>query len=178
MDIYLENIVKKKKDKKDILKIVGIILAGFIVSDLVILLSFLISFLRAISVILFAGVWFGVYWLISSWNLEFEYSVTNGEIDVDSIISRRKRKRLLSVRVRDIACCASVYDKEYADEYKNKEYTASVVMAASAIDAPGTYFADLVTREGLKTRLFFEPTPQMLEAFTKYNPRNIHILND
>ena len=89
MDIYLENIVKKKKDKKDILKIVGIILAGFIFSDLVILLSFLISFLRAISVILFAGVWFGVYWLISSWNLEFEYSVTNGEIDVDSIISRR-----------------------------------------------------------------------------------------
>ncbi len=178
MDIFLEHIVKKKKTTKDILTIVGIVLAGFIVSDLVIILSFLIPYLGAFSIFLVFGVWFGVYWLISSRNLEFEYSVTNGEIDVDSIASKRKRKRILSVRVRDIACCASVYDKAHADDYKNKEYTASVIMAASAIDAPGTYFADLVTREGLKTRLFFEPTEQMLEAFVTYNPRNIHILNE
>jgi hypothetical protein len=36
------------------------------------------------------GVMYGVYWVISSRSVEYEYSITNGDIAVDKIIEPQK----------------------------------------------------------------------------------------
>ena len=74
MDVFVEQIVKKRNTTKDIAVIVGIILAALILCFVfAIILPALVPILGTLSLFLVAGTIFGAYWLISSMNLEFEY---------------------------------------------------------------------------------------------------------
>ena len=63
------------------------------VSILGAILIFVSIFLTPVSpmipFLVICGVIYGVYYVISSRSLEFEYSITNGDIAVDKIINRR-----------------------------------------------------------------------------------------
>lgn len=175
MDIFLEYLVKKKNTGKDYAFIFGIILAGILLTYLI--FSTMIHFLNlgTLGFILVFGIWAGVYWLLSSHSREYEYSVTNGELDIDVIIARRKRKHLLSAKTRQFDVCASVHDPNFQQVLTRKDTDRTVLMAASLRDATRTYFVDTIGHDNKKYRLFFEPTSDMLEAFKKYNPQNVHI---
>ena len=88
-DVFVEQIVKKKFGPKDYAVTVLAVLVGLIV----IALSFLVP---AVGVLILVLAAVGVYYLITARNLEFEYSVTNGDITIDKIINRRKRKRVIN----------------------------------------------------------------------------------
>ena len=105
MDVFVEQIVKKRNTTKDIAVIVGIILAALILCFVfAIILPALVPILGTLSLFLVAGTIFGAYWLISSMNLEFEYAATNGDLTVDKIIHRRKRKRVINLDSKDSSC--------------------------------------------------------------------------
>lgn len=95
MDAFVEQIVKKKKGGKEI----GIIVGSLILLAVLLFLVyfFLIPYIRQFFIILAAAAIYGEWWLITEQNVEYEYSVTNGDIDVDQITARRKRKRIVSV---------------------------------------------------------------------------------
>ncbi|UKI37385.1 MAG: DUF6106 family protein [Clostridiales bacterium] len=40
-----------------------------------------------------AGVVYGAYILITHFNVEYEYILTNGDIDIDKIIAKKKEKK-------------------------------------------------------------------------------------
>lgn len=44
------------------------------------------------------GSLYGGYILITNMSVEYEYIVTNGEMDIDKIIAKRRRKRLITVK--------------------------------------------------------------------------------
>ena len=93
MDIYREQIVPKSPTKMDTLKKICV---GFIAIMLAAVLFLLSGFFNLTFIgLIFAGVfiYFGFY-LISSFDTEYEYIVTNGEIDIDKIIAKRKRKKI------------------------------------------------------------------------------------
>ena len=48
-------------------------------------------------VIFAVGVLAGAIWLLGSFGIEYEYIITNNEMDIDKIIGRRKRKRMITV---------------------------------------------------------------------------------
>lgn len=96
MDTYVEHLIPMKKDKK-----------------IVALLIFIIVFLIAISVLSFylagiygifvtAGAIYVGYKLISMLNVEYEYILTNGEMDIDIITAKSNRKRLVTFNCKDI----------------------------------------------------------------------------
>ena len=92
-DVFIERMVKKKFDTKDILIIVGIVLAVMVLMPILLLLSmqyglFMIGLLAA------AGLVFGGYKLLTMRMLEYEYSLTNGYISIDKIMNRSSRKRM------------------------------------------------------------------------------------
>ena len=80
MDTFVEQIIKKKKTPTDILIMVATALAALLVSAAIIKY---VSILLPMTVLI---IW-GAYWLITSRNREFEYSITNGEMDIDCILS-------------------------------------------------------------------------------------------
>jgi hypothetical protein len=65
-------------------------------------LSFLLPISLLLSLIITGVAIYGGVYLTKMLNVEYEYIVTNGEVDVDIITSKSKRKRLISFNCKDI----------------------------------------------------------------------------
>lgn len=98
-DIFVEYMVKKKIGGKDILVCLGASVLGAILIFVGLLLT---PIMPMIPFLVVCGVIYGLYWVISSRSVEFEYSITNGDIAVDKIMNRRIRKRLTSFDAKTI----------------------------------------------------------------------------
>ena len=72
----------------DILLILLIVIGAIVISYLLML------FIPQFAMFLIIAVLLGIY-TISKFNIEYEYALTNGDLDIDMIISQKKRKRLL-----------------------------------------------------------------------------------
>lgn len=101
---------------------------------------------------------------------EYEYIVTSGTVDIDQIIARRKRKRILSFDCRDCEIIAPLNKGNYYAEYKHlpvKDYTA--------FTAHEDNFFAVTERSGARVAIIFQPTEDMVQLFKSYNPRNVYI---
>lgn len=165
MDVFIEKIVQKQKDAKDIASIFGIWLLALIVS------YFAVVLIPAFGIMVAAGVIYGAWYLATSLNLEFEYILTNGEMDVDKIIARRKRKRLFSVKGKDFEIFAP-YTESYKNDY-NSQAIKKKFYALSSLASPDAYFAIFEHKEFGKTLLVFEPDDRMISSFKAINPRRV-----
>src|SRR5690554_5559375 len=101
MDVFLEKIVERKKTSKDTLISIGIVLAIPVAFIVVVNIPFIGQLLRGFELIILVGLVYGAYHLIRSRNIEYEYIVTNGELDIDMIMARKKRKRIFSASSKD-----------------------------------------------------------------------------
>ena len=169
MDVFMEKIVAKRKDMKDNLIVSAIVLVTSIITVAVMILKIPIISDLGLSIFLAAAIIYLAYRLITSRNVEFEYIVTNGDLDIDKIISKRKRKRIFS---------ASCKDFDIVARTKSNSFSQSIQALKSRIDAsssPGSPDAFFVTlnykRE--KTVLIFEPDERMLNSFKQSIPRKV-----
>jgi hypothetical protein len=161
MDIFVEQIVKKKFGTKDYLIIAAVIIGALVL----ILASFLIP---SITVLVMIGVIFGAYYLISARNVEFEYSVTNGDITIDKIINRRSRKRVISVDAHDIEDMG----KFRPEIVKNKNGYTPYYTAQAESGENSWYFCAHTTKYG-NVLVVFDPNERVLEAIKPFMPRQV-----
>lgn len=96
MDVFVEQIVAIKKMRKDFAAYAGIILLAL----MLMLIGYI--FLTPIFIAVVAVVIFGAYKLFLRFNIEYEYIVTNGTMDVDKIIAKSSRKRMISFDISSI----------------------------------------------------------------------------
>lgn len=165
MDIFIEKIVAKRKTSRDTLFKVGIVIAGIILSFIIMTIPIINSF----APILIAAVLYFGYYFIRSTNLEFEYAVTNGDIDVDKIIAQRKRKRIFSAMTKDIEIIAKLNSDKFASEFKN---IPNKIAAVSSMESQDIYFL-VAPYKGQRTILFFEPDQRMIDSFKTKIPRKV-----
>lgn len=162
MDVFCEYIVKVKKNPVELtISALGIILA-------VILLGFSLFFLftpfSSFVLLIDAGVVYGAYILITHFNVEYEYILTNGDIDIDKIIAKRKRKRVLSFSTKEF---------EIVAPYKQGEnYTNLLDLGTRNYE--NAYYA-VFSKDGQKKTLVFNPPQKMIEAMKTYSPRTVHL---
>ncbi len=90
MDTFVEQIVAIKKTGKTWAAYLGIALAA------VILMTAAFLFLKSLFVAIDALIIFGAYKLYSMLNIEYEYIITNSTMDIDKIIAKSTRKRVVS----------------------------------------------------------------------------------
>lgn len=95
MDTFFEQIVSIKKSPAKIAGIMGLWFLAF----LIIALLFLTGILGSLFPIALFGIGYGVYKLTVRFNVEYEYIITNGILDVDKIINKSSRKRYLSLNL-------------------------------------------------------------------------------
>ncbi|NMA07513.1 MAG: hypothetical protein GX929_00165 [Clostridiales bacterium] len=173
-DTFLEYIVKKAPDAKTSLLKVGIILVTIFVCYFgMVFLTSIESLQQFMSffLLLVAGIIYGAYRLFTSLNYEFEYIVTNGELDVDKIIARRSRKRLISLRPLEIEIMAP-YNDMHKHHYDNGEF-ALTIDATSSKYAQNRWFIVAETKKYGRVRLMWEPTEKMVENMRSYMPRKV-----
>ena len=74
------------------------------------------------------GLIFLIYYIITLRNIEYEYAVTNGDLDIDIIINQSKRKRLFSASCKEFEAVARVDSPQYTQKIKNcknvKDYSS------------------------------------------------------
>ncbi len=170
MDVFLEYLMKKKQTGMDVLKQLGLILAGVVASYLVmVLFSMLGNFFASYTLLGVAGVFYGTWILLRNYNLEYEYIFTNGDLDIDVIKAQKTRKRLVSLQCKKIEIMASdknaVYKREFESDSISKKYNAVFDPAL------GSIYHVLFTYDGERMLLTFQPPAKLLEAMKKLNPR-------
>ncbi len=175
MDIFVEQLVKKKKEPKDFL----IVLAGVVC---VFVVLFVLSFAFVIPGIGFAIFalcvifMYLIYFLITSINQEFEYCFTNGMLDVDKIINMRKRKRLQEINVRKMEMLG---DRQHSSFRKYLEDGGlKKIYACTHKGADDLCFMVFLDEEGNKKMLLFNPNDQIVDGIRKYNPQKVFLSNE
>ncbi len=172
MDSFMEYMIAQQKTPLLVLKKILIYFLG-VLAGLIISFGFIIvnpqMFISFIPITIAAAIYLA-YRINCSFNVEFEYIFTNGELDIDKITHKRRRKRLLTVHCKSFTCFAMSGDKEYANE-ENGEF-ARIIDASAKSKMHNDYFA-VFFLNGQKIKLIFNPTQKMIELFKLYAPRVI-----
>ena len=162
MDIFVEQLLKRKQSAKDRLIFAGILIAALIVVYLSLV------FIPSFSFLVLVGVCAGCYYLISSRNLEFEYSITNGDITIDRVINRSRRKRVVVVDAHDIEDIG-----KFRPELVRQKQAFKKISAAEYDDGRDAwYFCARTTKYG-NVFVIFSPDERTLNAIKPFVPRQV-----
>jgi hypothetical protein len=167
MDSFIEKIVQKKKSSKDFLIAFGIVFAAFVVAFAILMI--LTQYIAQFAFLLSIGAIYLGFRLQSRTNVEFEYLVTNGSLDIDKIISQRKRVRVFSADCKEFEAIGRVKSKNYGPHITNG---AEIIFAGTNMASESLFFVTLPYK-GKKTVLFFEPDQRMLDSFKRFIPSKI-----
>jgi len=165
-DVFKEQLVKKAVTGKNTALRFGIVALAVVVF----FFSLTIPLVQQFSIFVAAVLAFVVYILITRQNIEYEYVFTNGELDIDIIYNKSKRKRLFSSSVKEFEIMAHVQDTAHTRDLSNametKDYSSGIV-------GPNTY-AFITAYKGKRIKIIIEPNEMMIKAFsTVLTPRKL-----
>ena len=164
--IFKEQLVKRQSNTKDTLKRVGIIIAASIISVIALAMA------QAIAPFIVVAIVFGAWFLMSFLKTEYEYSFTDGELDIDVIYNRSRRKRVFTARVNDFEIMAHVDDKMRMGEFSSAQEVRDY---SSGVTNENTY-AFLINYKGKRLKVIIEPNELMLKAIaTVLTRRRLHV---
>ena len=171
MDHFAEQLVKKYHSPKDDVK-KALIITGAAVITLVSLLLTFMGFPLAL-ILPVCAIW-AAWYLLKLSHVEYEYSCTNGELDIDKIMGQDKRKSLLSVNVGTF----TVFGKSGQVKESDDDMTTFAAMGISLMgggddDDNDTYYAEFEHPEHGKCCLYFCPDARMREAMEPFFSREL-----
>lgn len=170
MDIFIEQVVKRKRNVRSVGIIVLVISLLILLPVLCGALAFVITpyFAYIGLFVLIIGIYLAWYF-ITSQRVEYEYSVTGGTLDVSKIISKRKRKRITRVEIKDIDLFCKINDKRINE----KNYAKHFMAAADLKDNENTYAAVYNNPAQGRTILMFTPNEKIREGMKDYLKKDI-----
>lgn len=187
-DIYLEYMVKKKKTtaQKGLMALITVL--AVVISVVLFCVMWIISvsmtqagtqmgqIVTCVGLLLIAGAWYGWYLIKGMQNVEYEYILTNSEMDIDKIMSKRGRKNVVNFDFKEVIVCANINDNEHNHDYKN--VTADKIYdVVGDKNSDNIYFVDYNGENG-RNRVLFQPTSKLINSAKRFNMRNIFIMED
>lgn len=165
MDTFLEQLVAKAPTKQDNIKKISLLVLCALLACGIFYVSMLFT-VPILGIVIICGMFYGAYLLISEMEIEYEYIFTNGDLDIDKIIAKKKRKRLITVQARTIKELGLYKEASEVPE------DVTLVIAASGY-ADEAWYADLNHQKHGKVRLIFSPDEKLLEAMEAYLPASV-----
>lgn len=164
MDVFYEYMIKRKYTVKEYLKIAGFAVLFLFLAVLMLVGSLYslvyLPFLNQILLIAFAAAIYFGYVMISRQNVEFEYSLTNSDLDIDKIIAKRRRVDVISLDVKEI----EEMGKLKIETYKNSPVKTLVL---GNIDTTA-YYIICKDSDEQSVRVIFNPPTKMVEGIRKF----------
>ena len=163
MDFITERIIAKKKDYVDYLIILGTIIISFIAAFLIISIAGPLYF--GVGLAFVAALGYVGYRIITSRNIEYEYSLTSGDLEISKIISRRKRKRIFAGSCRQF----EMIDKVSSDRHNiSVNSVMTKIRAVSSMNSENAYFF-ITHYNNNKVIVYFEPDSEILNIIKTFN---------
>ncbi|MDE7361458.1 MAG: hypothetical protein K2N38_05940 [Oscillospiraceae bacterium] len=160
MDNICEQLVVKTRSGKDVAKMLGIMIGSVLLASVFMFIA--LAFGLTVMILLSVGILALGIWLLSGVNVEYEYIITNNEMDIDKIIGRRKRKRMITVDISKATEFGTFPSEEEVD-------ADATVHATSGVEKDAHYL--LVEHSGYGTvKVIFNPNERMREAIVQELP--------
>jgi hypothetical protein len=162
MDIFHEQIVKKPNTGLRLLACIAVA-AAFILAVLVVFIF--LAFLFPMSMLIIAGLLYLGWYVVTGFSIEYEYILTNDELDIDKIIAKRKRKRLISIKMSGVSAFEKLSES-------NADAGNRTLVDCKGGELP-PYVMDFKHDKMGECRLAFTPSDDMLSELVKVLPRTI-----
>ncbi|SHE55132.1 hypothetical protein SAMN02746089_00455 [Caldanaerobius fijiensis DSM 17918] len=175
MDNFHEEVVKKKDMTLN--NIIYYTSYLFMVIFGLISLNFLFSILAHFNIInliiavIAGGIAYGLYVLRNSQKIEYEYTFTNGDIDIAKVIMNSKRVHILSTNAKEFEVIAPVN----SDAYKKISHNIRNYKIFKAYNNIDKLYFGIFSQNGKHCFLLFEPSDKLLKLLNLYNPKNVQV---
>lgn len=167
-DVFIEQLVTRRKGAKDYLLITLYVLLFALI---LFLLVYFIQYLFVFAFLIVAlSIWL-LYLLITNHNIEYEYILTNGTLDIDIINNKRKRKRKISADAKDMEIVASLTDTDSYKRYSSNSKYKKLDLTSNSGPADVYFFTCKYKEENYL--VIFEPEERILKELRRFNPRNV-----
>mgnify|MGYP001858864765 FL=1 len=164
-DMYSELLVKKEQTVKD--QAIKILLIFFIVFTAIAGLL-----LTPLAWVLTIALGVAAYFVMPLLDLEYEYVFVNGELDIDRIASKSKRKRMKSFDLAKMEIMAPV--NSHRMDYQNHN-TNMKVLDFSSGNSQHKIFAMIIPDEKDVYRVLLEPDKELLDNIARSCPRKVFL---
>ena len=159
---YFDEMHKKNNGGKGalykILLVIGCIILSF---TFLALNSLLFGFGFALSM----GAVYGTYILMRNMNQEFEYIFTDGEVDIDVIRGKSARKRMITIKPKDVEIMAKASGGVY-DGYKSNGSITKKLDFSDGVQN-NMYFV-VMNGTGGKKLVLISPSQRLLDSMKFY----------
>ena len=168
-DVFVENIAKKKRGFSTILFKVITMLTSVVVAVLF-FFTFVLVVPKFLSVVFFISLFiiFMGYIITTAFNIEFETCLTNGVFDIDKIINRRKRKRLVTFRLETV----EEIGRYNPAEHENKTYDNKFI-ACSDIEDEDVWYMTFRHYTFGHVLVVVNANEKMLNGIKQFIPRQL-----
>lgn len=159
MDIFHEQLVKIKPTATVIVSKIVI----WIMAAVICVLSFF-AMIKISPLLLFLGaaIVYFAYKTTTSFNIEFEYSVTNGVVDIDKIINKSSRKRLFTFECKQI---------EKIEKFNKNAYSKSQYHLCTDDLENALLFS--VNCDNSKYKIVLSPNQKLMDNIKIFLPRSV-----
>ena len=163
MDNFCEQLVERRKTGGDVGKIVALSTVLALGAAASVFFAFysgwMILLLVAVGLVVLAA------WLIMGMKVEYEYIVTNNEMDIDKIIGRRTRKRMITIeldKTEDFGAYPSETDID----------AETTVHATTGLELNAHYLV-VKHKDYGKVKIIFNPNEKLREAIAREFPKSV-----
>lgn len=164
-DLYTELLVKKKRTAKDSLIKYGMI--GFTA-----VLTAAGLFFHPLILIGAVAAGIGCYFLLPRTDLEYEYLFVNGEFDIDMVMAKSKRKKVMSVNLSEADLIAPL--NSHKMDYYNGNSRMKTLDYSSG-NPEHKRFAIIMKAGGENSRIIIEPDDEMAKAIKNSAPSKVFL---
>lgn len=100
-------------------------------------------------------------------DVEYEYLFVNGDLDIDKIMHKARRKRVCSVNINDVEILAP------ADSGDARQYQRAKTQDYTSASGSKNVYALVVNEKGVLKKILFEPNDTIVEGFFLMAPRKV-----
>ena len=171
-DLYIELLVKKKKTSTDtLLKVLMIgatvifVLGGILFNPIILLLAVVMGVVD--------------YFKLPSLDLEYEYLYVNGELDIDKIMSKQKRKRVGSYDMKKVEIVAPKMEilapenSHELDSFRNRKDIK--VHDYSSLEENAKTFGMAINGDKGMELIYFDPNEAIIKDMQRIAPRSVKL---
>ncbi|MHC1748948.1 MAG: hypothetical protein AB9856_11475 [Cellulosilyticaceae bacterium] len=163
-DIFKEQLVSVKKSSKDTLNQALIIIGAI----LLIIIAFIFGGMFIGPIAILAVLW-GAWFLMGKLKKEYEYSLTNNELDIDVIFNKERRKKIMVIDMKKIHVMASIKDEKKQDELAR----AQKVMDFSNGEHTEDTYAIVCEKDGGLVKVLLTPNQEILNLMYRQAPNKV-----
>ena len=164
-DLYSELLVKKNPTAQD-----AVIKYGLIV--LTVLAVFAGLFITPIFLVVAIALGVACYFVIPRTDLEYEYLFVNGEFDIDMVMAKSKRKKVMSMKLSEVDLVAPL-DSHRMDYYNGNSRMKTLDYSSG--NPQHKRFAVITKNGGENSKIIIEPDEQMAQAIKNSAPSKVFL---